>query len=338
MSLEALGSKAVMPEDPAGNRPRADAPAVRRPFREVLRHSPLLAAPVVPPLRAPGHRIVERVGETVALLGAVPRVDAVYVPELLDENHEGRPRFRTYEPREYALHVMSRTGLPGIVTKVVAHLPNPRALETWVDRSLRDGITNFVLVGGSNSHTSYPGPSVEDSDRAIAPVVKAAGGVVGNIAIPQRRDEAARMLRKTEAGVSFFTTQLLFESGSIIDVLGQYARRCRAARVVPASVILSFASLADEDDIDFARWLGAQLPEDIEEALLQDEAALPKRSIELALGVWTSIQAATDQWGVPIGVSVEQVSSRQFGSARDLLKAFAEILPARPAAWEERTP
>ena len=169
----------------------------------------------------------------------------MYVPELVDENHEGRPRYRSYDPREYAVHLTSRTGHPGIVTKVVAHFPSSGALREWAERSVRMGVQNVVLVGGSSSRIPYPGPAVVEADRVVGPIVSAAGGVVGNIAIPHRSEEAARMLRKTQAGAAFLTTQLLFEAQSTIGALREYGRLCREARIPPATVVLSFAPLGD---------------------------------------------------------------------------------------------
>ncbi|MCI4372671.1 MAG: hypothetical protein L3K02_03395 [Thermoplasmata archaeon] len=309
-----------------------------RPLRESLADRPLLFAPVLPSLRSPAHRIAERVDETARLLMKLPRVDAIYVPELVEENHEGRPRYRSYDPSEYVVHLTSRTGHPGIVTKVVAHMESVLALQEWAERSVRRGVRNVVLVGGSSSKIPYPGPAVEEADRAVVPVLEAAGGVVGNITIPHRTDEAARMLRKTKAGVTFFTTQLLFDAEGVIDSIREYGRLCRDAAIVPATVILSFAPLGDEDDIEFVRWLGAHLPEEVEQVLLQDEQALSRRTVELALSVWTEVVGATSRSSVPLGVSVEQVSARHLVSARDLLTAFSGLLPPRNPYHPTPTP
>ncbi len=300
-----------------------------RSLRESLRDHPLFFAPVLPSLRSPAHRIAERVDETARLLLKAPRVDAVYIPELVEENHEGRPRYRSYDPGEYVVHVTSRTGHPGIVTKVVAHVESPSALRDWAERSVRRGVQNIVLVGGSSDRIPYPEPPVEEADRIVVPILAAQGGVVGNITIPHRAEEATRMLRKTRAGVVFFTSQLLFEAQGIIDAITGYGRLCAAAGITPATVVLSFAPLGDEDDIEFVRWLGAHLPDDVEQALLQDEQALSRRTVELALSVWTEVVGATAGAGVPLGVSVEQVSTRHFVSARDLLIAFSGLLPER---------
>ncbi len=302
-----------------------------RPLHQALRHHPLLFAPVLPPVRSPAHRIADRVAETARLLRDEPRIDAVYVPELVEENHEGRPRFRSYDPREYVLHVTSRTGHPGIVTKVVVHFPGTETLREWAERTVRMGIHHVVLVGGSSHRIPYPGPTVEAADALVVPLLKSVHGTVGNIAIAHRRDEPQRMLRKTRAGVDFLTTQLLFEAREMIDTIRDYGRLCQAEGVTPATVILSFAPLGDEDDLEFVRWLGASLPDEVEQALLQEEQAFSRRSVELALSIWTEVVNAVGGSGVPLGVNVEQVSARHFVSARDLVRAFASLLPSRTA-------
>src|SRR5208282_992450 len=228
----------------------------RRSLRAALSARPLFFAPALPSLRSPAHRIADRVIETARLLLENPRVDALYVPELLDENHEGRPRYRTYDPREYVVHVTSRTGHPGVVTKVIAHFPNLPAVQEWAERTARMGVRDIVLVGGSSHRIPYPGPSVEDADRAVLPILNSAGGSLGNIMIPHRTEEAARMLRKTQAGALFLTTQLLFEAQGTVATVREYGRLCRSSGLAPATVILSFAPLGDEDDIEFVRWLG----------------------------------------------------------------------------------
>ncbi|MGP8072387.1 MAG: mycobacterial-type methylenetetrahydrofolate reductase [Thermoplasmata archaeon] len=300
----------------------------RRALHEALLDHPLFFAPVLPSLRSPAHRIAERVDETASILLKLPRVDAVYVPELVDENHEGRPRYRSYDPREYAVHVTSRTGHPGIVTKVVAHFPTAGALREWAERTVRMGVRNVVLVGGSSSRIPYPGPAVEEADRTVRPILDSVGGELGNISIPHRSGEAGRMLRKTQAGATFLTTQLLFEAEGVIEVLREYGRLCREVQIAPATVVLSFAPLGDDDDIEFVRWLGANLPEEVEQALLQEEQALSRRTVELALSVWTAVVTATSSSGVPLGVSVEQVSARHRASATDLATEFSAVLPA----------
>ncbi len=301
-----------------------------RPLAQALLANPLFFAPVPPPSRTPPHRVTERVEEVARLISQTPRIDAIDVPELVDENHEGRPRYRTDDPRTYGRTIAERTGLEVIVNKVVAHLESHAALEAWAQETVRLGVRHAVLVGGTSRFIPYPGPPVAEANRVVRPILAASNGLLGNIAIPQRRGEAHRMISKTRAGASFFTTQLLFDSEAITETLVSYDKLCRQSQISPATVVLSFAPVADETDIEFVRWLGADVPEESERRLMSgDDPNTSVRCIALAHEVWDSVsqRAAADHLRVPLGINIEQVSPRHLDGAREMLAAFVDCLP-----------
>ena len=307
---------------------------MHRALSDALSGVPLFFEPAPPSARTPPARVEERIAELVRLAKDVPRLDAIDVPELVDENHEGRPFYRSADPRSYARAIGERTGLEVIVNKVVAHVETA-SLERWARETASGGLRHVVLVGGSSRYIPYPGPSVVEADRLCRPIVAGAGGLLGNIAIPQREGEAHRMLVKTRSGAAFFTTQLLFDSDAPIRMLGEYDRLCRQAAIAPAAVVLSFAPLADEQDAAFVQWLGADLPETAEREILEgDEVAAGPRSVERAVAVWNEIRSATAtaELSVPIGANVEQISLRHLAVAKELLVSFAGILPPAPEA------
>jgi 5,10-methylenetetrahydrofolate reductase len=311
-----------------------------RPLFEALRTTPLFFEPAPPSARTPAARVEERISEIVRLAADVPRLDAFNVPELVDENHEGRPFYRSADPRAYARAIGERTGLEVIVNKVVAHVETP-ALERWATETAQAGLRHVVLVGGSSRYIPYPGPSVVEADRLCRPILGGAGGLLGNIAIPQREGEAHRMLVKTRSGAAFFTTQLLFDSDAPIRMLREYDRLCRQAAIAPAAVVLSFAPLADEQDAEFVQWLGADLPEAAEREILEgDEVSAGPHSIERAVAVWKAVQTASQaaEVAVPIGVNVEQISLRHLAVAKQLLLAFAATLPPAGGALGSEAP
>jgi 5,10-methylenetetrahydrofolate reductase len=245
----------------------------------------------------------------------------------VDENHEGLPRYRSGDSRAYALELARRTSREVVVNKVVAHLPDIPSVERWARETVDRGVRHVVLVGGSSRYIPYPGPPVAEADRLCLPVFAEAGGAIGNIAIPQRAGEAHRMLAKTRAGASFFTTQLLFDAVAVREVLLRYDLLCRQASLPPAAVLLSVATIADDEDAEFVRWLGADLPESAERAILEgEERDAAQRSAGLALAVWDEVvrMARTEHLAVPIGVNVEQISLRHLEFAGTLLKEFAQ--------------
>lgn len=308
-----------------------------RSFREALAQHPLVFEPVPPTVRASPVRSGLQLEELLRQLRGVARLDAVNVPELVDENHDGRPYYRTGDVRGYARTLGEQSGRAVIVNKVVAHLASDAALAAWVRETVERGLHHVVLVGGSSRYIPYPGPPVLEADRIAQPLLAAVDGRLGNIAIPQRPGEPSRMLAKTRAGAAFFTTQILFDADATVRLLREYRERCRAAGVPPASVLLSFAPVADDTDAEFVRWLGADIPERAEQAILADrDGTASGRSVHHALAVWAEVRAAheAEPEPVPIGVNVEQISQRHLTSAVEMLRAFATRIdgPTPPSA------
>jgi 5,10-methylenetetrahydrofolate reductase len=293
-----------------------------------------LFEPVPPAARSPPARVTERVDRVAEILGQVPRIDAINVPELIDENHDGRPYYRSLDPRAFALEIVRRTSVPAIVNRVVAHVPSA-GLARWAEETVESGIHQVVLVGGTSRYIPYPGPSVPEANRLLRPIFERHAGMIGNIAIPQREMEAHRLLAKTRSGASFFTTQLLFDAAATVEMVRGYDRLCRASGVVPRPVLASFGPLADDLDAEFVRWLGADLSEAVEHTVLgADDGKATERSCARALEVWTALDdaAAREHWSVPLGANVEQVSVRHLDAAAALLQAFARQFGSERAA------
>lgn len=306
-----------------------------RSFEAALAQAPVFFEPVPPSSRTRPDRFDTYLRELSARLKSVEALDAVLVPELIDENHEGRPYYRTVDPREIGRQLAERAERPVIVNKVVAHLPSETALLEWTRETLAGGIRHVVLVGGSSRYIPYPGPPVIEADRACAALLRAQGGHLGNIAIPQREGEAHRMLAKTRAGASFFTTQILFDSESLRRTVREYDALCQKAGVSPAAVLLSLAPLSDESDAEFIRWLGADIPEAAERRILNgDESSAGDRAIEHARQIWTDTRTGADEDGlsVPLGVNVEQLTQRHLDVALRMLSEISRLVPRTPAA------
>jgi len=300
-----------------------------RTFEAALTRAPVFFEPVPPSLRTRPDRVDAYFHELATRLQSVDLLDAIDVPELIDENHDGRPYYRTADPREIGRQLAELVQRPVVVNKVVAHLPSQAALVEWVQQTLAGGIRHVVLVGGSSRYIPYPGPQVIEADRACSGILRAQGGHVGNIAIPQRQGEAHRMLAKTRAGASFFTTQILFDSESLRRTLREYDALCQKSGVPPAAVLLSFAPLSDETDAEFVRWLGADIPEAAERWILNgEESSAGDRAIQHARRVWTDTRAGADADGLSLalGINVEQLTQRHLEVALRMLSELATLV------------
>ncbi|MGC2289492.1 MAG: hypothetical protein WA688_06510 [Thermoplasmata archaeon] len=300
-----------------------------RTFEAALARAPVFFEPVPPSLRTRPDRVDAYFLDLATRLKSVESLDAIDIPELIDENHDGRPYYRTADPREIGRRLAELAQRPVVVNKVVAHLPSEAALVEWTRQTLDGGIRHVVLVGGSSRYIPYPGPPVIEADRACSGILREGGGHLGNIAIPQRQGEAHRMLAKTRAGASFFTTQILFDSESLRRTLREYDALCQKAGVPPAAVLLSFAPLSDETDAEFVRWLGADIPEAAERWILNgDESLAGDRAIEHARRVWTDARAGADADGLTLtlGVNVEQLTQRHLDVALRMLTELSPLM------------
>src|SRR2546427_392747 len=167
-------------------------------------------------------------------------------------------------------HEAPKRVMVAIVNKVVVHMDGMDDVTAWLRQAIEvDGLRNFILVGGSSSRVVYPGPDVVSANEGLRWLARGREDIVcGNITIPERQREVERLLRKTRSGARFFTSQVLFEPEPISTVLSEYGEACAAEGLLPATVLLSFAPVADYEDVEFLVWLGATITPETEEALL----------------------------------------------------------------------
>jgi len=302
-------------------------------FADRLKSVPLVLE-VVPPHRRASAKVLEGFADRVRnAVRVIPTLDALNLPEVIDENHVGRPFYRNLDPRRCVDMVNHDLPVETIVNKVVVHLETAAAVESWLRESLGEGFRNVVLVGGTSSRNRYPGPSVAESNALFRAVAEGQPAVTcGNITIPERPGEVERLLQKTRAGCDFFTSQVLFEPEPVTSVLRAYGERCAAEGLEPATVLLSFAPVADTDDIEFLLWLGASVSEQTEEALLADEEHPGLASLGVARNTWASVRdaMAASRHPVPLGVNVEEISLHNFDLAVKMAAEFPlwRIAPA----------
>ncbi len=293
---------------------------------------------VVPPHRRAGEKTIASLVQKVQdAASSVPHLDALNIPEVLDENHAGLPFYRNLGPRQFARRLREGVAAEAIVNKVVVHAKGEADLRAWLEESIEvDGLRTFVLVGGSSSRIEYPGPDVVRANGILREVARGRRDVAaGNITIPERAGEVGRLVEKTRAGARFFTSQVLFEPEPISSVLREYGEACASAGVRPATVLLSFAPVADYEDIEFLAWLGATMTPETEEALLAHRGReVGRASFDVARRIWARIRDANagSRHPVPLGVNVEEISVHNFDLAVRMAREFPSWKDAKATA------
>ncbi|MDE3180599.1 MAG: hypothetical protein KGM47_13185 [Acidobacteriota bacterium] len=260
-------------------------------------------------------------------------VDAINLPEIHDENRsEARtvkfvPRI---EPRHLGAQIHRDLGAEVIVNRCVVYDADPAA---WFRESKEAyGVRHVVMVGGESSQILYPGPSVTGAAERL----RAAGFdfTLGGITIPSRHQEADRVRRKAAAGLSFFTTQVLFDSNDIVWLL-------QRLNGLEARIFLSFAPVSHPRDIQFLRWLGADIPADLDRFLLAGDAtgsssAYAARSLDLCRRILMDVFDNLPPDPPLIGLNIEHINKRNFAPAVQMVEKlgglYRDLVSARVRA------
>ncbi len=292
-------------------------------------------------------RILENLSTRIEELGNalsnVKRLNAVSVPELVEENHEGKPRYNSIYTRMLARGTSDKLGKDAIVNKVVAHIETYEKFVEWIRETSSLGISNLVFVGGNTRHHRYPGPSVSEANLIAGRLWNQFNRgeiTIGNISLPERGDEAKRMLFKTIAGAEFFTTQMLFDSERIAQLISDYGHLCEVAGLKPATVILGFAPLKGVADLNLLDFLGVDLPDSAKDYILDsgEPSGTSRRSILNSLRIYHRVLSVLEDQGigVPIGVNVEQLTKSNFSSSISMLEEFEKAIDLKPVSLQKR--
>lgn len=270
----------------------------------------------------------ESVSGLTLLLRSAPRLDAINVPEIIRESHKGRPTYETGRSRALARRLADNIGREPIVNKVVAHLPE-QTFREWLADTLSNGIRTIVFVGGEYSSKKYPGITVTKAMEIAKQPIERLGGHIGAICIPERENEADKMLKKTQSGADFFTTQICtgVDIGPLPDLLESYDRLCLNSGTRPSSVLISVAPIVRESDALFMRdRLDVEITDSVftELQLVKGEDGALRLSIRNALEVFEQVVLAKENRGLllPVGVNVAQILGRNFDQAGKMLMAF----------------
>jgi 5,10-methylenetetrahydrofolate reductase len=257
----------------------------------------------------------------VAALNQMENISTLNIPEIVEENHLGQPYYRNTDTRVFAGILKEKTGKDVIINTVAVHHKSKQAFEQWLDESINKyQIGNFIFVGAKILSLTYPGPSVTEANV----IAKNKGVNFGNIFIPDRPEEADRLINKTESGCKFFTSQVLFEAGAVIDVIKGYLEKCRSKNLEPAKFYLSFTPIGTKEDLVFIKWLGTKIRDNAEKRLLGAKD-IGQESIQMVLEIIEKIKAFSDESDIDISLNIEYVMMHNLELTKDLVNKIRKV-------------
>ena len=291
---------------------------------------PVVAYEILPPREKDG--TLNSYAETISSLLSQTHIDAINLPEVHDEIGRGdRPitNQKRGEPREFGMLLQDIVGIESIINRVVVRETYDEQIR-WIEKTNTNyEIENMIIVGGESSKVDYPGPSVNKILQTITRRYNSNGGDIfcGGIAIPSRKDESKNLIRKSEHGSEFFTTQVLYNAENIIKMINNYQSRCNELDTFPRRILLSFAPVSSQKNIEFLKWLGVEIPDDTERYLKGRPGSMTERSLDVAVEVLNEVLdfITVNNLKVPVGLNVEHIMSYNFQSSVEMLQELARI-------------
>ena len=279
---------------------------------------PLTFFEIVPPAAGKPEAIEATMAEVMKVRDLV---DAINLPEIHDESRgtERTHRFiERVEPRVLGARILKDLSTEIVINRVVVHDGDS---ESWFrETSEKFGIQHIVLVGGESAEIKYPGPTPTEASALVRSAALPIS--LGGITIPSRPNEADRIRSKNAAGISFFTSQILFDSNDIVWLV-------QRLNGLEARIFLSFAPVSHPRDLEFLRWLGADIPQNLDRFLLQGEAGSTEscfeRSLDLAQRILMDVFDNLPPDPPPIGLNVEHINQRNFPSAVRMLERLGDL-------------
>ena len=297
---------------------------VRRPKR------PVVVYEILPPREKDG--TLDSYAEKISSLLSQTHIDAINIPEVHDENERGErpvPNLERAEAREFGRLLQDRVGIEAIVNRVTVH-DELEFQKKWIKETFYDyDIENIILVGGESSKIKYNGPSVNTTAEYITRDLNTGRFDLfcGGISIPSRNIESESLLRKGSNGIEFFTTQVLYDSTKINKMLKYYDEICEENNVLPRRVLLSFAPVSSNKNIEFLKWLGVEIPRHTEKRLLDEGSDITKKSLEIARKILNDVLNSNEKNNikVPVGLNVEHIMSYNFQHSINMLQELSKL-------------
>lgn len=259
----------------------------------------------------------------VAAISEIKNVYMVNIPEIVEENHNGQPYYRNKDPRDFGIILREKCNKEIMINTVVVHHKSKEAFRHWLDETISGyGVRNFVFVGAKIPSIKYPGPSITEANL----IAREKGVNFGNIFIPNRPEEAERLIGKTKSGCKFFTSQVLFEVDAALNIIDEYIRKCKDNRLQPSKFYLSFAPVSNVEDIVFIKWLGAEMSKETESRLKMAED-MGQESISIVLELIEKISDMGKKFlNVQIGINIEYVMLHNLELAKELTMGVSRLL------------
>ena len=112
-----------------------------------------------------------------------------------------------------------------------------------------------------------------------------------------------------------------------MKLLKYYHDICKKKNILPRRILLSFAPVSSQENINFLKWLGVEIPVETEKRLKQDDSEMSDESLIIASEILNDILANNEKLGiqVPVGLNIEHIMSYNFQTSINMLQELSKI-------------
>jgi hypothetical protein len=296
------------------------------------RESGIMLYGITPPKeQTPSERIAEiakRVVDTVGPLDA----DALVVYDVQDESArtaEERPFpfVSSIDPFHYASQHLHGLPIPKIIYRPAGKY-SCEELALWLKGMKTQGF--FPVFVGLPTPDYIVKTSLKEAYELCREHL-ADQSLVGAVTIPERhiilKDEDVRMLDKMDAGVSFFVSQCIFNSGIAKQTLEALVTACDKSQKPVPTVIFTLTLCGSVKTLSFLDWLGIHVPEEMKAELTNCEDPVA-RSVEITTAIAKDLIGFCLDKSIPFGFNIESVSIRkqEVDASLELFNTIGSIL------------
>ena len=109
-------------------------------------------------------------------------------------------------------------------------------------------------------------------------------------------------------------------------MLNYYDELCEQKMEAPKRILLSFAPISTIKNLKFLKWLGVDIPEKTEGAIIKDESMIKSKSIDVSMEVLEDVlrHVSKNRIKVPIGLNIEHIMSYNFQPSVELLQKMSK--------------
>jgi hypothetical protein len=275
-------------------------------------------------------RIAEIAERTIARLIPLD-IDALVVYDVQDESartSEQRPFpfLKAHDPLTFASKYLRDIEIPKIIYRPAGRF-SKEELSDWLEDLQQH---NFYPVFVGVPAPDFPVQTTLPEAYQIWSKHKERS-VIGAVTIPERhevlKDEDKRILDKVSCGVSYFISQCVFNVAYAKQVIEDLSATCRKENVTFPTLIFTLTACGSVKTLDFMKWLGIHVPDELKEDFIHAENMLEK-SVNVCLEIASALSAFCIEKSIPFGFNIESVAIRkdEIEASIFLVNKIAEML------------